>query len=148
MNRLPDDLTLLKVGIKPVATGGRWTDDTAAAWIIRDLEKSGILPAAAAENRLAFTSCPKRIAELLNRRSPLPGGSSLVISYFDAAGNDVHYCRLKPERPRMERRDGEDRPVKYDAPAGCPARLYIPPAAAPGVRDPKAELILSEGEKN
>ena len=137
MKTLPDDLTRLKCGIRPVAPGGAWTSDPAAAWIIDDLVKSDILAAAAAVNRLAYTS-----AELLNRRTPLPGGACLVFPYHDAAGNDAHYCRVKPERPRVPRRDGEDRPIKYDAPAGRPARLYIPPAAVTGLIDPKTMLIL------
>lgn len=145
--KITNNLARLKGGIRPVAADGTWTPDPAAAWIIADLEKSGILPAAAAANRLAYTSCPDRIAELLNRRTALPGGCCLVIPYVDAAGNDLHYCRLKPERPRSERRNGESRPIKYDAPSGCRARLYIPPAAAPSLLDPKAPLIVTEGEK-
>jgi hypothetical protein len=145
--KITNNLTRLKGGIRPVAADGTWTSDSAAAWVIADLEKSGILSAAAAANRLAYTSCPDRIAELLNRRTALPGGCCLVIPYVDAAGNDLHYCRLKPERPRCERRDGEDRTVKYDAASRSRSRLYIPPAAVPGLLDPKAPLIVTEGEK-
>src|SRR5688500_146154 len=126
--KLPDDLTRLKGGIRPVAADDQWTRDPAAAWIVADLEKSGISPAAAADARLAFTDSRDRIGDLLNRRSPLPGGVCLVIPYHDETGAPVPYCRLKPERPRTEMRDGRERPVKYDAASGCPARLFIPPA--------------------
>jgi hypothetical protein len=145
--RLPDDLTRLKGGIRPVAADGAWTPDPAATWMIDDLKKSGILPTAAAANRLAYTASPEQIAQLLNRRTPLPGGCCLVIPYFDAAGDSIYYCRLKPERPRPECRNGADRPVKYDAPNGCPARLYIPPAAVPRLSDCNTRLIVTEGEK-
>jgi Domain of unknown function (DUF3854) len=147
MNKIPDDLTRLKGGIRPVAPDGTWTADPAAAWIIADLAKSGITPAAAADARLAYTSCRDRIAQLLNRQTPLPGGCCLVIPYFDAAGQSIPYCRLKPERPRLEHRNGADRPVKYDAAAGCPARLYMPPAASARLTDCTVPLILTEGEK-
>jgi hypothetical protein len=147
MLSLPDDLTRLKGGIRPASAGGAWTPDPDAAWIIADLEKSGIHPVAAAANRLAYTSCQDRIAELLNRRTSLPGGHCLVIPYFDSAGNNLNYCRLKPELPRCEHRDGENRPVKYDAASGCRSRLYIPPVAVPDLLDPKALLIVTEGEK-
>jgi hypothetical protein len=109
---LPDDLARLKGGIWPVAAGGQWTPDPAAAWIVADLEKSGITPAGAASAALAFTDSRDRIGDLLNRRSPLPGGTCLVIPYFDEAGQRVNYCRLKPERPRIGTRDGRARPVK------------------------------------
>jgi Domain of unknown function (DUF3854) len=145
--KLPDDLTRLKGGIRPVAADGHWTPDPAAAWIVADLQKSAINPAGAAANRLAFTGSHECIADLLNRRSPLPGGVCLVIPYFDEAAQPVAYCRLKPERPRTETRDGKERPVKYDAASGRPSRLYIPPAAVPGLLDPKALLIVTEGEK-
>src|SRR4051812_41721768 len=109
MSKLPYDLACLKGGIHPIAANGYWTRDPAAGWIIDDLKRSGIYPAAAAANGLAFTSNRDRIAELLDRQTPLPGGCCLVIPYCDAAGNGVYYFRVKPERPRMERREGADR---------------------------------------
>lgn len=145
--KIPDELTRLKGGFRPVAADDKWSPDPAAAWIIADLEKSGITPAAAAGAVLAFTDSRKRIGELLNRRTPLPGGTCLVIPYFDEAGQPVDYCRLKPERPRTETRDGQERAVKYDSPSGRPAHLYIPPAAVPGLHDPDSLLVLTEGEK-
>ncbi|HKB04039.1 MAG TPA: AAA family ATPase [Gemmataceae bacterium] len=144
--RPPDDLTRLKGGIRPVATGDQWATD-APGWIIADLEKSDISPAVASAARLAWTDSRERIGDLLNRRSPLPGGACLLFPYFNAAGKPLDYCRVKPERPRAERRDGEERVVKYEAPSRCPPRLYIPPAAVPGLLDPEALLIVTEGEK-
>jgi Domain of unknown function (DUF3854) len=147
MKNIPDSLTQLKDGISPIARDGEWTKDPAAAWIIADLQKSGIDPNTAASARLAFTSTRSRISDLLNRPYALPSGMCLVIPYFDEAGKPVDYCRLKPEKPRLQKRDGEMRPVKYDAPSDLPSRLYIPPAAVPRLLDVNVDLVLSEGEK-
>src|SRR5262245_4118584 len=146
MSKLPDDLTRLKGGIRPIAVGDRWAPDT-PSWIVADLEKSDITPTIAAATRLAWTDSRERIAHLLNRRSRLPDGTCLLFPYFDAAGEPIDYCRAKPERPRAESRDGEERAVKYEAPSGCPPRPYRPPAAGPGLLDPEKVLIVTEGEK-
>jgi hypothetical protein len=147
MKNITSDQVRRNGGIHPTAVGDEWTPDPAAKWIIADLEKSGITPSTAAAARLAHTDSPDRIRELLNRRSPLPGGTCLVIPYFDETGAPADYCRLKPERPRTEKRDGKERAIKYDSPVGFPARLYIPPSAVPGLLDPEALLIVTEGEK-
>src|SRR4051794_40375079 len=97
--KLPDDLTRLKGGIRPIATDGAWTPDPAAAWILADLEASGISPATAA-GAIAYTDIRQRIGDLLGRRSPLPGGTCAVFPYFGPDGAPLDYCRLKPERPR------------------------------------------------
>lgn len=129
--KLSDDLTRIKDGIRAIAVSGAWTADPAAAWAIADLEKSGITPAGADAARLAYTNNRRRIGDLLNRRSGLPGGCCLVFPYFTATGLPDEYARRKPEKPRTETRDGEDRVVKYDVPSGCPSRLYIPRRSSP-----------------
>jgi Domain of unknown function (DUF3854) len=145
--KIPDDLTRLKGGVHPVAAGDQWTPDSAVAWIIGDLEKSGITPATAAVNHLAYTGSRDRIGQLLNRHTSLPGGTCLVIPYFDEHGKPLDYCRLKPGKPRQQKRDGERRDIKYESPSGCPAQLYIPPTSVPRLADVGVQLVLTEGEK-
>jgi hypothetical protein len=145
--KIPDELTRLKGGIRPIAVDDKWTSEPAAAWIIADLEKSDIKPATAAASYLAYTSSRQRIGQLLCRKTPLPGGTCLLIPYFDERGQPLDYVRLKPEKPRRENRNGECREVKYDSPSGCPARLYIPPVAVPRLAETGVPLILTEGEK-
>ena len=137
----------LKDDIWPIAIGDIWSSDPTAAWIISDLEKSGIKPATAASASLSFTSSGDRIGQMLNRRTSLPGGTCLTIKYFDERGEPIDYCRLKPGRPRQQRRDGELRDVKYESPSGLPSRLYIPPMIGPRLFDVGVPLIVTEGEK-
>jgi hypothetical protein len=144
---IADDLTRLKDGYFPVARDGAWTTDPDAAWAVADLQKSGITSAAAEAARLAVTKSRPRIGDLLNRRTNLPGGPCLVFPYFDPAGDPIAYARIKPKQPRVKLQDGEPDLVRYDAPSGCPARLYIPPAVVPYLADLAITLILAEGEK-
>ncbi|HKA06081.1 MAG TPA: DUF3854 domain-containing protein [Gemmataceae bacterium] len=145
--KVPDYMSRLEGGISPVAAGDQWTPDPTAAWIISDLEKSGIKPATAAAAHLAFTNSRHRIGHLLNRNTPLPGGVCLVIPYFDERGQPLDYCRLKPEKPRQQQRDGERRDVKYESPSGSLSHLYIPPIAIARLSDASIPLIIAEGEK-
>jgi hypothetical protein len=147
MKKPPDSITQLKEGIRPIAIGDQFTTDSSAAWILSDLPKSGITAATAKEACLSYTSSRDRIGHLLNRRTHLPSGSCLLIPYFEVGGAQADYCRLKPENPRQQFRDGEPRAVKYHAPSGQPSRLYIAPGAVAGLSDATAPMIITEGEK-
>jgi hypothetical protein len=147
MKKIPDSLTQLKDRVFPIAMNGQWASDPDAAWIVADLERSAITPIAAGDAQLAYTSSRQLIGQLLNRRNSLPGGTCLVLPYFDALGQSLNYTRLKPEKPRLQERDGEMRPIKYDAPTSIPSHLYIPPIAVARLNDATVPLIVSEGEK-
>src|SRR5262249_22809827 len=109
MNKITDGLPPPKGGLPPRPAGQPRGADP-PAWIVADLEKSDITAAIAAAARLDWTDSRERIAKVLNRRSPLPGGTCILFPYFDASGQPLDYCRLKPERPRTGTRDGKDRP--------------------------------------
>jgi hypothetical protein len=85
MAKIPDDLAPLKDGIHAVAAGDRWARDT-PAWNVAEMEKSDITPPVAAAFRLTWTDYRERIADLLNRRPHLPGGTCLLFPYFSSAG--------------------------------------------------------------
>lgn len=133
--------------IRPVATEGVWTTDSVANWIVADLKKSGITPEGAENAHLGYTCSKELIARILNRRSYLPGGSCLVIPYLTATSAPTDYYRIKPERPRVEKRNGVDRAVKYDSASGRPAMLYIPPVAIPKLANTAELIVVTEGEK-
>lgn len=82
-----------------------------------------------------------RAARLLRWRGPARDiGPCLAIPFPHAPG----YVRLKPDRPR---RDGKDKPIKYESPVGQPNRAYFPPDTLPVLSDPSVPLIITEGEK-
>jgi hypothetical protein len=68
-----------------------------------------------------------------------------VIPFSQADGSPTGYVRLKPDRPR---RDRKGRPVKYESPRGQPNRGYLPPGCTPAAAaDPRLRLLVTEGEK-
>jgi hypothetical protein len=113
----------------PIAPDGRWTDDPAAADIIADLKKSGISAEAACAARVAYTSSQDKIAQILNRTKGLPKGPCAVFQYYAPDGKPLGHNRLRPVTPRMENRDGQPRPRKYEAPSGAPSKVYIMPGS-------------------
>jgi hypothetical protein len=145
--KLTADTPGFKAGILAVAAAGEWTRDPAAGWAIAECESSGLNPVTAEANRVMYSTDPVLVGQLLNRRDRLPRGCFLIFPYFTPTGTSAEYARVKPEHPRTETREGEPREVKYDAPAGCPSRLYIPPQVIPILADPAVELIVGEGEK-
>jgi hypothetical protein len=99
---------------------------------------------------------------------PPPLGRCLAFPYHAADGypltyvrdgRTTPYVRLKPDRPRVFKvrgrptrggRKGEERKpraVKYEAPAGQPPHLYLPPGLGPLLADPRFPLLVTEGEK-
>jgi putative DNA primase/helicase len=73
---------------------------------------------------------------------------ALVIPYYDLQENIVYY-RVKPHAPRT---DKKGKPVKYEAPAGVPPRLYYPRSTRDRLRavqpgQPPLTVHIVEGEK-
>jgi hypothetical protein len=71
----------------------------------------------------------------------------LAFPFFDRHGKHTGFTRLKPDRPRMEERDGKVRPIKYEQPKDTPVRPYFPPPAWPMIDDAAQPLLITEGEK-
>lgn len=132
------------------ARHGRLPVDQAMSSARRDeLDASGIDDATKQAAGLYEEDDPAEIARLLNWKFPAASlGPCLVIPYLDRHGKLTGYHRLKPTRPRTERRkDGTTRLIKYENPIDSPLRLYIPPGTRDAVNDPTADLLLTEGEK-
>jgi hypothetical protein len=68
---------------------------------------------------------------------------ALVIPIRDARGNVVNY-QIRPDQPRI----GENqRPVRYESPAGIPPTLDVPSRCALSLRQNHATLWITEGAR-
>lgn len=89
-------------------------------------------------------SCGDRgeLAAMLDRKN-IPGtwGSCIVFPYKDESGA-VILNRVRPDNPPLK----NGKPAKYLSPNGAKVRAYIPPAAWPAIADPRARLVITEGE--
>ncbi|MDP9364969.1 MAG: phage/plasmid primase, P4 family, partial [Chloroflexota bacterium] len=73
------------------------------------------------------------------RRAPC-----LVLPLYTTAGvNGVH--EIRPDRPRVQRRDGKERPIKYERPTGVRPMVDAHPRTAPVLGDPSVPLLIGEG---
>lgn len=53
----------------------------------------------------------------------------------------------RPDTPRVEKKDGKEKPIKYEIPRGVSVRLDCPPTCRPMLTDPSIPLWLTEGQK-
>jgi hypothetical protein len=73
---------------------------------------------------------------------------ALAIPFLPRDGGKPDFARLKPDHPRVEKRkDGTERPRKYEQPKGVPVRPYFPPGFWALVSSPANPLLITEGEK-
>jgi hypothetical protein len=72
-------------------------------------------------------------------------GPCLAIPFHDRQGHCSGYTRLKPDKPRKDKKDGK--PVRYESPRGKPNRAYFPPATLVALNDAATPLLITEGEK-
>ena len=87
-------------------------------------EESAIDPAVALERgyRLEKT---KRGLERLGFKRSQQRAPAIVIPRFSPSGEPIP-PQIKPDNPRVEERNGKNRPRKYETPAGTPVRLSVP----------------------
>ena len=110
-----------------------------------DLHASGLTDETIKAAGIYSESRPDALGAILGwEYSPKKLVPAIVIPYIDADGRNS-YCRAKPDRPRKSRKDGK--PVKYESPRGQPNRIYLPPGVAGSIGDPRAEIVITEGEK-
>lgn len=69
-------------------------------------------------------------------------GPGLVIPYPTSEGQQP-FSRVKPDQPPII--DGK--PAKYLSPQGAMVRAYFPPRTWQALKDPRATVIMTEGEK-
>ncbi len=105
------------------------------------LRQSGLSDETIASASISSVTDPEIARGELGWRSdgPAPPTPSIRFEYF---GTD--YLRYRPDSPR---RDGRGRAVRYEAPRGIPAKMYVPLAHAPAIGDSSVALWLTEGEK-
>jgi hypothetical protein len=118
---------------------------------LADLRQSGLLDETIREHGYYSESNGRRVHELLGWKPPANGesplGSCLVLPFCGTDGKPTGYARLKPDRPRLSKKEGDTKPVKYEAPKGKPPQAYFPVGVAEVLRDPSTPLVIVEGEK-
>src|SRR5262249_1171274 len=89
----------------------------------------------------------RQIRKLLNWAGSAPTelGPCLVFPYFRPDGSQNGYVRLKPLRPRKDRKTGKS--IKYEAPKGSTNHLYWPPGTWGKLAHSSVPLVVTEGEK-
>jgi putative DNA primase/helicase len=83
------------------------------------------------------------IASLLEWKPPKKMAPVLVFPVLRADGTPTGYAYVKPDHPRKV----ADKVVKYEAPRGRPARVYVPPKTHSALEDVTTELLITEGQK-
>jgi hypothetical protein len=124
---------------------------------LADLRKSGLSDGSIIRGRFHSIESVTRKGEgtddAVARRLGWKGGGltlgpCLVIPFFALDGSPTDFARLKPDRPLMgKKRDGTDRPRKYEQPRGVPVRPYFPRGVAELIADPAEPIVIVEGEK-
>lgn len=71
-----------------------------------------------------------------------PAGPGLIMPYPSATEDEL-YFRIKPDKPLII----NGRTAKHLSPKGARVKAYIPPKTWEGLKDPRAPLIITEGEK-
>jgi putative DNA primase/helicase len=91
---------------------------------------------------------PKEIMLGLNWRGHRKNvAPAIKFPYTDHTGNLNGFARFKLDTPRIRKKDGVDKPTKYEAPKGVPNRVYIPPQVVEHLQDTSRALLITEGEK-
>ncbi|MBM3983733.1 MAG: hypothetical protein FJ304_26380, partial [Planctomycetes bacterium] len=98
-----------------------------------DLRASGLSDAQVAVAGLYSESDPGAVAALLRWKHPASNlGPCLCFPFVGADGTVTGHVMVKPDRPRQK--DGKA--IKYESPAGTPARAYFPPNTRAALADP------------
>ena len=115
---------------------------------LSDLRNSGLSDEQIKACGYFSVSDPESIAKILNWKGGTKKlGPCLAIPYFNADGTKSDYIRLKPDKPRIQNRNGKSKGVKYEAPRGESNRAYFPPGTIDAINDPTIPIIVTEGEK-
>jgi hypothetical protein len=142
-----DDFLLFRTETagRPGREGG-WIVTLLLSQHLADLKNSGLLDETIAACRFYSVSDHAEARRILNWKGPAKDmGPFLAIPFFDLDGKPNCYIRLKPDRPRVNKKTGK--PQKYESPYRKPSRAYLPPAVGAALADPTVPLLLTEGEK-
>ncbi len=117
---------------------------------LADLRKSGLTDVQIVACGFYSETDPHKVIAVLGAHLSTRGaagyGACLVIPYFAPDGTPTGYARLKPDRPRKDKKK-DSKPVKYESPAGQPNRAYVPPGTRAALADAGVPLLVTEGEK-
>ncbi len=111
---------------------------------LTDLRGSGLSDAQIGASGLYSESDPVAVTALLHWTRPATAlGPCLCFPFVSADGALMGHVMVKPDRPRAK----GGKAVKYESPAGTPARAYFPPATRAALADPTVPLLVTEGMK-
>ena len=114
-----------------------------------------LLPQHAA--RIAASGITPEVAAARGYRSITDPADALTLGFADyqaivpallvpvhGVDGQIVLHQLRPDNPRINK---EEKPIKYETPAGSHMRLDVPPAVLPILADPSVPLIITEGAK-
>ncbi len=113
---------------------------------LEDLRLSGLDDETIAAAGIYSESKSAPIAEIL--KWGWRSGGGMVIPFYDYDSRKLVMSRVKPDRPRMRKRGGRSKPIKYEQAPNSGAQPYFGPAT---VREQRlggaAVIVWAEGEK-
>jgi hypothetical protein len=110
-----------------------------------ELLKSGLSDAQIKACGIHSVVNPKTVRDILNWRGGAERlGACIGFPYFSPLGKPLGYCRLKPDRPRI---DSKGKVIKYESPRGKSSHVYYPPQVRDALDRPEIALFITEGEK-
>jgi putative DNA primase/helicase len=137
-------------GIAPPHPNGRSEPEGPAQLAhnhLADLRASGLTAETIAAARFR-TVAGDEVNKILRWRAAEKLGPCLYFPYLDSDGSPIGFGRVKPDRPRPEKRaDGSVRLTKYEQPLGVGLRIYVPVMAWRLMPDVSVPLLVTEGEK-
>jgi hypothetical protein len=82
--------------------------------------------------------------KLLERQIRTPG---IGFPVYRLGNPNPHAMILRPDNPRTSRKDGREKPVKYEYPAGVSPCLDVLPSYREELKNPATDLWITEGAK-
>src|SRR5262245_36908164 len=116
---------------------------------IEQLQASGLDAETMSLAELYTEVNPNALKLILERPYARAWGPALVIPFYLPGATEPHQYRLKPTHPRVEKRRGKPREVKYDQSSRAGILGYFPPRAraSDGYHDAGQMLVWTEGVK-
>src|SRR5215216_2622811 len=106
-------------------------------------EDSGIAPDVVVERGYWTATTTSELAELgfspAQRRVP----ALLLPKYCTAGVNGLH--EIRPDKPRVQRREGKERSLKYESAAKSRVMIDVHPRTVSILDDPSVLLLIGEG---
>lgn len=114
---------------------------------LADLESSGLTPETIEASGIHSESKSAPIADIL--KWSWRGGGGMVIPFFDYDSRKPTMARVKPDRPRIRKRGGRSKPLKYEQPIGTGSHPYFGPGTIREQRlsGSRLPIVWVEGEK-